>query len=68
MVRYHDELEAAGCHLLLAGVGDRVMKQLDRTGALAGLGPGNVFAAEASVGASLRTAIARANELCDSAG
>lgn len=68
MVRYQDELEAAGCHLLLAGVGDRVMKQLDRTGALADLGPGNVFPAEASVGASLSSAITRANELCDSAG
>jgi sulfate permease, SulP family len=68
VVRYHDDLEAAGCHLLLAGVGDRVMRQLDRTGALERLGLLNVFPAEASVGKSLSTAISRANELCGSAG
>jgi SulP family sulfate permease len=68
MVRYHDDLEAAGCHLVLAGVGDRVMHQLERTGARETLGADNVFAAEASVGASVRAAITRANELCEPAG
>jgi SulP family sulfate permease len=68
VVRYHDALEAADCHLVLAGVGARVMRQLDRTGALTTLGPRNVVPAEASVGTSLRTAIARAQELRESAG
>ena len=68
MVRYHDDLESAGCHLVLAGVGDRVMRQLDRTGALATLGVANVIPAEASVGKSLSSAIDRANALRESAG
>jgi len=68
VVRYHDALEAAGCHLVLAGVGDRVMHQLDRTGALETLGSSNVIAAEAAVGKSLDTAISRAQELRESAG
>jgi SulP family sulfate permease len=68
MVRYHEALQAQGCHLVLAGVGDRVMQQLDRTGALQTLGPDNVIAAEKSVGASMQTAIARAHDLRKSAG
>lgn len=67
MVRYHEDLESAGSHLVLAGVGDRVMKQLDRTGALATLGVANVIPAEASVGKSLSSAIDRANEMVKSA-
>jgi SulP family sulfate permease len=68
MVRYHDLLETVGGHLVLAGVGDRVMRQLDRTGALTTLGSRNVVPAEASVGKSLQTAIARAKELVESTG
>jgi sulfate permease, SulP family len=68
VVRYHDALEVAGCHLVLAGVGDRVMHQLDRTGALEILGASNVIPAEASVGKSVHTAISRAQELRESAG
>jgi sulfate permease, SulP family len=68
VVCYHDALQAAGCHLVLAGVGDRVMHQLDRTGALETLGPDNVIAAEKSVGRSVQTAISRAHDLRESAG
>jgi SulP family sulfate permease len=53
MVRYHDDLESAGSPLVLAGVGDRVMTQLDRTDALATLGVANVIPAEVSVGNGL---------------
>ena len=38
VLRYHAALSAAGCRLILAGVGDRVLGQLARTGALAELG------------------------------
>lgn len=68
MVRYHDVLEASGCHLVLASVGERVMKQLDRTGALATLGSDNVIPAETSLGKSLGAALNRANELVEPAG
>ncbi|MGZ5399626.1 MAG: SulP family inorganic anion transporter [Nocardioides sp.] len=68
VIRYHDALEAAGAHLVLAGVGDRVMHQLVRTGALETLGRGNVFAAETSVGKSLQAAITHAQGLRESAG
>jgi sulfate permease, SulP family len=63
MVRYRAALGAAGCHLLLAGVGQGVMRQLTRTGALETLGPQNVFAAEPGIGVSLQAAIRRAGEL-----
>lgn len=63
MLRYRDELDRAGCHLLLAGVGTRVLEQLRRTGALAELGPENVFPATPRVGASLASALERARLL-----
>jgi SulP family sulfate permease len=63
VVRYHEALRAAGCHLVLAGVGDAVMRQLVRTGALEALGSENVFAAEPGVGKSLQAAVAHAGEL-----
>lgn len=63
LVRYHATLRAAGCHLVLAGVGEAVMRQLTRTGVLEELGAQNVFGAEPGIGASLAAAIARAGEL-----
>jgi sulfate permease, SulP family len=63
MVRYRAALSADGCHLLLAGVGESVMHQLDRTGALEGLGAENVFPAEPGIGRSLQAAMRRAAEL-----
>ena len=44
-------------------VGERVLRQLERTGALAELGPGNVFPATSQVGESLESALARARDL-----
>lgn len=63
MVRYRAALGAAGCHLLLAGVGEGVMRQLARTGALETLGAENVFEAEPGIGTSLHAAIVRAGQL-----
>lgn len=63
LLRYRDELEGNGCRLLLAGVSDRVLAQLERTGAYQRLGPENVFPATEQVGASLNSALARADEV-----
>lgn len=63
VLRYRDVLDGAGCALVLAGVGDRVLGQLSRTGALEVLGADNVFVATDRVGESLAAALARAGEL-----
>lgn len=63
IVRYRDSLAAVGAHLVLTGVGERVLEQLGNTGALAELGEANVFAAEQRVGQSLQAGLARAAEL-----
>lgn len=63
MLRYHDALQRAGCHLVLAGVGESVMGQLDRTGALETIGLENVLPVQKTVGASVRAAMTRAREL-----
>lgn len=63
MLRYHEALAAAGCRLVLAGVGPRVLAQLTRTGARDELGVDNVFPATERVGESLAAAMVRAREL-----
>ncbi|MFI7093733.1 SulP family inorganic anion transporter [Streptomyces lydicus] len=63
VTRYRRALDEAGSHLVLAGVGERVRSQLERTGALAELGPDNVVAATPVVGESVQTAIERARRL-----
>lgn len=63
MLRYHDELVAAGSHLLLSGVGDRVLEQLRSTGAVDALGAENVFPATEGIGESLERARRRAASL-----
>lgn len=63
VLRYAATLREAGCALVLAGIGERVLDQLRRTGALAELGPENVFPATAQVGASLAAALERARTL-----
>ena len=63
LTRYRDRLEVVGSHLVLAGLGDRVLAQLSATGALEALGTENVFPATADVGASLSLAIERARML-----
>lgn len=63
IVRYHDSLEAVGSHLVLTGIGERLLAQLTNTDALARLGPENVFAAAPEVGQSLRAGLDRAKQL-----
>lgn len=63
LTTYRDTLDAAGAHLVLTGVGERVLAQLRKSGALAVLGEANVFPAEPRVGGSLRAGLARAEQL-----
>lgn len=63
MVRYHDGLRDAGAHLVLTGVGDRVLNQLRSTSTLEHLGEANVLAATPTVGESLLAGLARARAL-----
>lgn len=63
IVRYHESLVAAGCSLVLSGVGERVLRQLASTGALTVLGAENVFPATRRVGESLQAALLRAEVL-----
>jgi sulfate permease, SulP family len=66
--RYQDKLRAADAHLLLAGVEDRALTQLEDTGMLERLGPDNVFAATPTLGEAMRRATARAGRLRDGIG
>jgi sulfate permease, SulP family len=66
--RYRDQLDAAGAHLLLAGVEGRALTQLRNTGMLGRLGPDNVFPATPTLGEPTRRAIERADRLRDDSG
>jgi SulP family sulfate permease len=61
--RYQRSLESRGAFLVLAGVSDRVERQLRDTGAMELLGEENVFRATESVGESLNLALGRADAL-----
>ncbi|MBG6226119.1 MFS superfamily sulfate permease-like transporter [Arthrobacter sp. CAN_A2] len=63
--RYADELHAVGGHLLLAGIGTRILGQLSATGALDAIGRDNAFAATPRVGEALTRALDSARELLD---
>jgi sulfate permease, SulP family len=63
--RYQDKLEAAECHLVLAGVEDRALEQLRDTGMLARLGTANVFVATPTLGEAMHQATERADRLRD---
>ncbi|HMR49402.1 MAG TPA: SulP family inorganic anion transporter [Arachnia sp.] len=63
IVGYRDSLTSAGAHLVLTGVGDRVLAQLRNTGTLASLGESNVFPADPQLGASLHAGLRRARDL-----
>jgi SulP family sulfate permease len=63
LIRYKEQLEAVAGHLVLAGVGERVLAQLTATGALDTIGSDNVFAATSDVGESLTQALERAQAL-----
>jgi sulfate permease, SulP family len=66
--RFHDELRAAGGHLLLAGVEPPALRQLTDTEMLHRLGAENVFAARPTLGEAMHLAIERAGTLRESAG
>lgn len=61
--RYATTLESAGAHFMLAGVGDRVLRQLSQTGAIDTIGEENVFPVDPTVGASVADAMRRAQML-----
>jgi sulfate permease, SulP family len=63
LLRYRADLEAAGCSLLLCGVGDDAMRQLRASGAVATFGESRVFAATPLVSESLTAALEHAHEL-----
>lgn len=63
IVAYHDQLDAVGAHLVLTGVGERVLTQLRNTGTLSELGQDNVFRAEPRLGESLQAGLRRAELL-----
>jgi SulP family sulfate permease len=65
VTRYARSLNQVGGHLVLAGVGDRVMSQLSDTGALAILGAENVIAATPMLGESVTAGMERARALRD---
>ena len=56
-------LEAAGSHLVLTGVSERVLAQLTGTRALDHVGTGNVFTATPNLGESLLAGLRRAEQL-----
>lgn len=68
ITRYQRSLASTGGHLVLAGVGERIERQLRTTGALEQLGAENVFRATESVGESLGLALRRADVLRASPG
>lgn len=59
--RYARELDESGNKLMLAGVSERVVEQLQDTGVLATMGQENIFPEQAAIGASMREAEAAAN-------
>jgi SulP family sulfate permease len=63
IVGYRDSLTSVGAHLVITGVGDRILTQLRNTGTLAELGESNVFPASPQLGASLHAGLRRAHDL-----
>ncbi|MEA3335977.1 MAG: SulP family inorganic anion transporter [Chloroflexota bacterium] len=64
--RYAEELLAQGNKLMLAGMNDQVLSQLERTGIVDLIGEESVFPGEALYGASLEATMAEAQEWIDS--
>ena len=63
LLRYKAELDRVEGHLLLTGVGEQLVTQLEATKAMDELGRDNLFAATKLVGESLAAGVARAKEL-----
>ncbi|HEY5247304.1 MAG TPA: hypothetical protein VIJ15_02465, partial [Dermatophilaceae bacterium] len=60
LARYCGQLDEVGSALMLAGLGDRVYRQLKTTGVLATIGSDSVFTATPRVTESLRQALTAA--------
>lgn len=58
--RYTESLQAGGNKLMLEGLSEHVLEQIDRTDLLALIGQDNVFLGQPQFGASLRQALAAA--------
>jgi sulfate permease, SulP family len=63
MENLHDYLHGSGRHMLISGCNSDVMNVLRRSGALAQIGPENVFPAETNLTMSTKRALQRATEL-----
>jgi SulP family sulfate permease len=63
LLQLHDYLCKTGRHLLVSGINPDVQRVLIDSGALAAIGPENVFPAEANLTASTRKALLRASHL-----
>lgn len=61
LTRYCTSLHNQSGQLMLAGIGDHVYRQLERTGTLSQIGPDNVFCAEPQLGTALNRALAAAS-------
>ncbi len=66
--RYHDQLEAAGCLLVVSGVGDRGLDALRATGLLDRLGSDNVIQLRHHLGENLDLGLERGRELLATLG
>ena len=63
MENLHDYLQGSGRHMLISGCNADVMSVLKNSGALAQIGPENVFPAETNLTMSTKRALKRATEL-----
>jgi SulP family sulfate permease len=63
LLELHGHLRRTGRHLIISGAGDDVERVLAGSGALAQIGPENVFPAEANLTMSTRRALLRARAL-----
>ncbi len=63
--RYATALQANGGHLMLAGVGPRLLDQLDKTGTLTLIGEENVYVEQAQIGKALNEALMAAKAWLD---
>jgi sulfate permease, SulP family len=64
--RYRGQVASADGRLMLAGVGQELMEQLNRSGCADALGPDNIFPAQEEVMASMDEAIAEGRRWLDS--
>ena len=68
LLQLHDYLSQSGRHLLISGINPDVERVLRKSGALAQVGPDNIFPAEANLTMSTKRALLRASQLLQQAG